>query len=71
MSVWRVILTATNRPFAVMNLEPGSGLIEPEPPDALLTHVQALFGEFDRASLSADEFGTLAYRDLQWPPPQP
>lgn len=71
MSLWRIILTPSNRPFALMNLEPGSGLTDREPPDGMVEHIEAMPGAFDQhACMSASDFAAVAYRDLQWPPPQ-
>jgi hypothetical protein len=71
MAFWRIILTPGNRPFAVMSLEPGSGLTDREPPDGLVEHVETLFGKFDEgACLSPEEFSAVGYRDMHWPPPE-
>lgn len=71
MAIWRVILSVNNRPFALMSLEPGTGLTEPDPPEGLVAHVETLLGPFDDTGpVSAGEFRGLAYRDLQWPPPR-
>ena len=65
VATWILVFTPEQKPWLLTKLEPGVGLSQPQPPQALRDHIEREHGPFDGTAMFPSQ--SLRGEWIDWP----